>query len=148
MAKSSFKLAIVGSRVMTLAQAKEARDLIDRLIDEYMPNVVVSGGAFGVDKIAADCARRKGIEVDEKLPADLNWPAYRARNILIAETCDTCIAIKTPQSVTGGTSFTMQYARTVLKKPVRLITLKGPRREDPRVTDDFWSDVPKEVLSA
>ena len=80
------KLAIIGSR-----------SLIVENIDQYIPSNVaeiISGGAKGVDRQAADYARKTGKTLTEFLP---NYKRYGhaaplKRNELIAEYADEAIA--------------------------------------------------------
>ncbi len=63
--------------------------------------VVVSGGADGVDAVAAFCARERGLEVIEHLPDYVTHGRKLAplvRNKLIVDDCDTLVAFPAPWS--------------------------------------------------
>lgn len=66
------KVAIVGARDASKETAERVRDFVRRL---PIGTVVVSGGAAGVDRIAAATARERGLETEEYVPG------YEARDI-------------------------------------------------------------------
>lgn len=102
-------LAIVGST--ELAGNQRALAIIENVLDRYEPTKVVSGGAPGIDKMAAAAARRRGIDVEEKLPAIHNWEyGFKPRNIEIAEACDALVRIAMKGSKTYGSGWTRDYA--------------------------------------
>lgn len=81
------KLAIIGSRNLT-----------QLVIDEYIPDGVteiVSGGASGVDTLAKEFAKRKGIKLTEFLPQYNLYGrcAPIKRNEKIAQYADEAIAL-------------------------------------------------------
>ena len=94
------KLAIIGSRNLQMEN-----------IDEYIPNHVneiVSGGARGIDSLAAEYARRNGIRLTEFYPnyARFGRGAPLKRNEQIAEYADMAIAFWDGRS--RGTLHTIQ----------------------------------------
>ena len=95
-----FRLAIVGSR--SLDGHPDVLRLIRDLLDAYQARhpalVVVSGGAAGIDRMAAQEARRRGLQVIEHLPAGTAWRHYRERNLRIAHDCDELVRIADPRS--------------------------------------------------
>ncbi len=97
------KLAVVGSRNITKIA-----------IDEYIPEGVteiVSGGARGIDSLAAEYARRKGLTLTEFLP-DYNSFGRAApvrRNAEIADYADFGIAFWDGKS--KGTEHTINFFR-------------------------------------
>lgn len=100
------RVAIVGSRDFKNLEA--VREWVNKLPPE---TVIVSGGARGVDRTAADAARQRGLAVMEFL-ADWNKHGKRAgfiRNQLIVENCDRVIAFWDYQS--RGTNDTIRKAR-------------------------------------
>jgi hypothetical protein len=108
------KLAIIGSR--SLAGHPDAQRLIEQIIDRYIeryPNdlTIVSGGAAGIDQMAAQAARRRGVCVIEHRPRGRSWPAFRARNLAIAQTCHELVRIADPRSATYGSGWTRDRAR-------------------------------------
>lgn len=106
----------MGSRAFP--NLKMVSDFVNSLPDG---SVVISGGAMGVDSIAAITAKNKGLEVVEHLP-DLsgckhNWEftnRYYARNRRIVDDADCIVAFT--DNTTGGTWSTIKYARSS-KKP-------------------------------
>jgi predicted Rossmann-fold nucleotide-binding protein len=88
------RIAVVGSRGK--AFERSVRKLVKQTVMKLpRPTVVISGGAFGVDYLAARYARYKGLEVVEIRP---DYKKYRgeyaplARNTDIARECDGLIA--------------------------------------------------------
>ena len=77
--------------------------------------VVVSGGARGVDTIAARAAEAAGLQSTvlspdrEKYPGKLIFRAYMERNRAIVDACDLLLAVWDGKS--RGTSYTIGYAR-------------------------------------
>ncbi len=96
------RLAIVGSR--SLDGHPDALRVIRSVLDAYQARhaalVVVSGGAAGIDRMAAAEARRRGLEVIEHLPAGTTWRHYSERNLCIARDCDELVRIADPRSRT------------------------------------------------
>ena len=86
----NMKIAIIGSRNIT------REDVGD--ISKYLPqglNEIVSGGALGVDRIAAEYAHEHGIKLTEFLPEYNKYKrgAPLKRNELIADYADEAIAL-------------------------------------------------------
>lgn len=103
------RLAIVGST--SLAGNAEAERIIEDALDRYDPVVVISGGAEGIDQMAADAARRRGIEVIEHLPARRSWEGgFKPRNLLIARDCTHLVRIAASDAKTYGSGWTRDRA--------------------------------------
>lgn len=99
---------------------------------------IVSGGQTGADRAALDWAIESGIPhggfcpagrmaEDGPIPARYNLtetetPEYAVRTRLNVEQSDATLIVS-PQSPTGGTLLTLEYARAI-GKPVLLITLQ------------------------
>lgn len=103
------KLAIVGSRD-GLPWAK-VRDEIERIVSRADVELVISGGASGVDQLAASIARRAGKKVREYLP---DWRAWgkRAgflRNQTIVDAADAIVAFW--DGASRGTANTITLSR-------------------------------------
>ena len=109
------KLAIVGSR-----KCPEI-DIASHL--PFMPDVIISGGAIGIDTLARQFAEQNKIPIIEFLPEYSNYgrKAPLMRNIQIVENCDSVLAFWDGKS--PGTKFTIEYAKK-LGKPVRLIRIE------------------------
>lgn len=100
------KIAVVGSRDGINPEA--VYDFIDKL--DPLTNVVVSGGARGVDTYAAERANERGIRVIEIRP---NWNKYGRgagflRNKEIVKASDDVVAFWNGQS--RGTEHTIEQA--------------------------------------
>lgn len=108
-------LAIVGS--VSLAGNKKAQAVIERVLDELKPEEVVSGGAVGIDTMAANEAKKRGIKVTEFLPAVRNWEkGFKPRNLKIAQHCTALVRIVTPTSKTYGSGWTRDRAKEIGKE--------------------------------
>lgn len=82
------RVAVVGSRGF------DDQVLFDSTMSNFAPSAVISGGAKGADSMAAEYAKKNGIELVEFLP---DWKQHgRAagpiRNKTIIEAADACIA--------------------------------------------------------
>ena len=121
-------LAIVGST--SLEGSAEAEQRIEWLLDEHRPDVVVSGGAPGIDTMAATAARRRGITVWELTPAKRAWnpigrTGFKRRNIAVALVCDRLARIYDPETETYGSGWTRDYAEHELHKPTEEHAVKA-----------------------
>ena len=121
------KLAIVGSSVLTHLQAENARWLVQCVLDFHQPELVISGGAPGVDTIVANAVyASKRFALKEFLPEHHSWDGterltgFKHRNMQIAAACDYLVCIRNPDSQTYGSGWTANYAET-LGKTVRRI---------------------------
>jgi predicted Rossmann fold nucleotide-binding protein DprA/Smf involved in DNA uptake len=108
------RLAIIGSRSITSVD-------LDKLIP-VKPDLIVSGGAAGVDSLGEAWARKHGIKTHIIKP---NWAKYGRsagfkRNPDIVDAADEVLAIW--DGVSKGTMHTVAYARSK-NKPVRIVTI-------------------------
>lgn len=116
----SERVAIIGSR-----DYPRLRDVYEYVRLLPADTVVVSGGARGVDRTAADAARHRGLEVVEHLP---DWKrdgkgAGFIRNAKIVADADRVVAFH--NGVSRGTSHSIETAiRT--GKPVDVRTPETP----------------------
>lgn len=86
------KLAIIGSRIYN--NYEEFTKLLKEHINDKMPEQIISGGAIGVDTMAAKFAEENKIDMVIYKP-DYNKYGKRApliRNHSIIDTCDSVIA--------------------------------------------------------
>ena len=109
------KIAVIGSRSVG------SIDLAKYLPDNV--SCIISGGAKGVDSIAAEYARANGIELQEFLPDYSKYPGRVAplkRNDLIVAACDMVMAFW--DGVSKGTKYTIDRARKAGKR-VQIISV-------------------------
>lgn len=119
------RLAIVGSTLFANDQntIDDAMRRVDEVIERYKPDVVISGGADGIDFWAAFSARSRGIEVIEHFPKTNRWnDGYKPRNLLIATDCDQLVCIRHADSTSYGSGWTADQAEA-MGKPVERITI-------------------------
>jgi len=102
-------VGIVGSR------NRFDKEFINSILDGFVKkgDVVVSGGAAGVDTIALDYAVNHVLEIHEHFPAP---PDYHSRNVKIATECDVLLAFPGKQS--RGTWDTVDVARKLGKRVI------------------------------
>jgi hypothetical protein len=118
-------LAIVGST--SLDGHPAAEQAIEEVLDQYTPDVVVSGGAPGIDDMAATAARRRGVTVWELKPSRKAWDpvgrtGFKRRNVAVAQVCDILVRIYDPATTTYGSGWTRDRAAE-LGKPTREIAI-------------------------
>ena len=113
------KLAIIGSRALSGID-------IARYIDKR-PDEIISGGARGIDTLAASYARENGIPLRVFLPDYQMYGrgATHIRNRQIIEACDRVLAIWDGKS--KGTLSSMNYARKLGRE---LIVVHADDHED------------------
>ncbi len=114
------KLAIIGSRTITLVN-----------LSDYLPadvTEIVSGGAKGIDTVAADYAREHGVPLTEFLP---DYARYRQgaplkRNAQIADYADEALVFW--DGVSRGTMHTVELFKKQ-GKPITLIRMEPSRKD-------------------
>lgn len=91
------KIAIVGSSKITDKEEPHVRQLCSEILGHYMSanNLIISGGADGVDQIALDVAKSLGLRIKEYLPNQRSWKFFKKRNLHIANECDKLYCITT-----------------------------------------------------
>lgn len=112
------KIAIIGSR--ECGNINLERELIKRF--EILTNdTIISGGARGIDTLAAQFARKHGIKLLEFRPdyATYGRGATFVRNRLMIDMADVVIAFWNGSS--RGTKYTIEYAK---KKYVPVVIIK------------------------
>jgi hypothetical protein len=121
------KLAIVGSTTFAKKGMDDARleamQAIATVIDVVKPDIVISGGARGIDSYAEEIARQRGgLGLIIHTPKVTGWLGYKARNLLIAQDCTRLVRIVASTSTTYGSGWTRDRAKE-LGKPVLEITI-------------------------
>jgi len=90
-------IAIVGSSKLTENEERDVRQTVSYILDRFTNNIeIISGGANGVDSIAVEIAKSRGLRTQEYLPSSNDWVGYSLRNIQIAKECDELFCITTP----------------------------------------------------
>ena len=114
-------LAIVGSR--DLDGDIRADVIIDQVLDQHTPRLVVSGGAKGIDQMGARHAREQAIEVKEFIPKVFAWGVpggFKERNIQIAEACECLVRIYSSTTKTYGSGQCADYAERIGRRVTRI----------------------------
>ena len=123
------KLGIVGSRQRgTLDDYRIICSFIRRL----KPNVIISGGAKGIDTTAEKAAYEFGIKTEIYLPKLAEYPTkgnyvYYERNRLIAKASDILLAF--PANKISGTDNTIKWFRELKPKNRLIIIREGGWKE-------------------
>lgn len=107
------KIAIVGSRAFTDLQ--QVYDFVDSL---ELEDVVISGGALGVDRAAAIWARARGLKVLEHIP---DWDKHGKkagylRNELIVTDAELVVAFW--DGTSAGTKHAINIAKRLKRRCV------------------------------
>jgi hypothetical protein len=108
------KLAIIGSRAI------ENLDLNEYIKEK--PDVIISGGAKGIDTIAWEWALKNNIEIIVHRPnynKDGKWAALKRNDIIINE-ADKIIAFWNGKST--GTKYVIEKAKKI-NKPLEIILI-------------------------
>jgi len=124
----SVVLAIVGSTQFDRdpqASAIAEHHIVEAIV-RLQPERVVSGGARGIDSLAAQIARAYRIPVTEHLPEHPRWAprGYKERNMRIATDCTHLLRITHPRSTTYGSGWTADRAEE-MGRIVERITIEG-----------------------
>jgi hypothetical protein len=117
------RLAVVGSTNITDKQRGLASVIIDGFLFSYEPDVVISGGALGIDSLASGRVTAWNrdnfsiIEFRVHLPANNRWApdGYKDRNLEIAKDCTHLLSIRSEQSTTYGSGWTADRAEEMGK---------------------------------
>lgn len=115
-------LAVVGTRVLACdGDQAGAAWRIDSVIKALNPDVVISGGADGVDTIAEIVASSLGYWEDNgklvihrpTVKRFYGAGGYRARDIVIAYQCTHLLRLACRQATTYGSGWTADYAESL-----------------------------------
>ena len=89
------KLAIVGtSKISARFDIETALKIIQKELS-HIPQLIISGGAEGIDSMAVNTAKLQGIQTVTYPPLKPFWKYYKMRNKLIAKACDELVCITT-----------------------------------------------------
>ncbi len=123
------RLAIVGSVQFAhdMPAWEWAEEVIRQRLVALSPELVISGGAAGIDTLGVRQARIRGIPVREHFPKANRWApsGYKERNLLIAEDCTHLLCIRHPMSKTYGSGWTADTAENLGKTVERLVFPSG-----------------------
>lgn len=112
-------LAVVGSTNINQKQWQIAEVIIKGFYKEFDPDLVISGGAVGIDSIAQGIAEGQFFPIKTRihLPKNKRWEpfGYKERNLLIAGDCTHLLCIRTNQSTTYGSGWTADRAEEMGK---------------------------------
>ena len=119
------RVAIIGSKIV--ANPETARKVIKEILDVEKPSLVISGGCQGIDTIAIEEAKKKGIKYKEFFPEIKRWNGggkigFKERNLQIAEECDILYRIYNKNTTTYGSGWTADMAEKLGKKVVRIVS--------------------------
>ena len=112
------KIAIIGSRECGNINFEE---LLKKHLDVFANDTIISGGARGIDTLAAMYARKHGMKLLEFRPdyETFGRGATIVRNRLIVDMADVVVAFWNCSS--RGTKYTIEYAK---KKYVHVIIIR------------------------
>jgi len=85
------KIAIVGTTIsLSENEERDMRQYISLVLKKYDANkdVIVSGGAKGVDTMSIEIAEGLGFQTIVYPPEGEEWKFYKKRNLEIANNCD------------------------------------------------------------
>jgi predicted Rossmann-fold nucleotide-binding protein len=119
MSEKTMRVIIAGSRSIT------DQSIVDKAVEEsgFKIDVVISGGARGVDSLGEDWASRNGKQVDRFLP---DWGKHGKsagfiRNDLMVKAADALIA------VTNGSRGTAHTISMALRKGIPTYIVEIPK---------------------
>lgn len=93
------KIAIIGTTVnLTENEERDIRQFIGLTLHRYDPkkDVIISGGAKGVDTMAIEIAEGQYFKTEIYNPTLPEWKYYKERNLLISKNCDELYCISVP----------------------------------------------------
>lgn len=109
------RIGISGSRALSVVERRSVRKILRGILSCYdQGDEVHHGGASGVDRIAGEVATSFGMKVVVHPPKEHRWDGmagYKARNMDIVNSSDKIYAFHSPNSSTGGTIWTYNYAQ-------------------------------------
>ncbi|MFG3710827.1 hypothetical protein [Micromonospora sp. NPDC047730] len=135
-------LAIVGSVSFVDVTALDvAAEIVEGTFARRRPDVVVSGGADGIDTLGVVLAKKHGIPYREYLPKVRRWSGpggFQERNLLVAGDCTRILRIACRWSKTYGSGWTTDQAekrgatawRVILPRTVERGTLQARLRHE------------------
>lgn len=107
-------LCIVGS--VRLVGNKEAYAIIDEAYDRLKPDKVISGEADGIDSMAEERAKARGIPFQGYPPKVRRWEdGFKPRNLQMAKECTYLIRIISNKTTTYGSGWTRDRAKELGK---------------------------------
>jgi hypothetical protein len=96
---------------------RKAELIIEADLWHWYPDLVISGGADGIDTVADITATGLNFPFELYLPEKPNWTYYQLRDAQMAIRCDALVCIRSIQSKTYGSGWTADFAES-MGKPV------------------------------
>jgi len=93
------KIAIVGTTIsLSENEERDMRQYISLVLKKYDTNkdVIISGGAKGVDTMSIEIAKGLGFQTIVYPPEGEEWKFYKKRNLEIANNCDKLYCFSVP----------------------------------------------------
>lgn len=93
------KVAIVGTSIdLTENEERDIRQFVAIVLKRYdvKNDIIISGGAKGVDSIGIEIAKGLGFETQVYKPDKEEWYYYKKRNLQIAKDCDELHCFSVP----------------------------------------------------
>lgn len=111
------RLAVIGSVNINREQYLFAKAVIQAVLMFYSVQLVISGGAKGIDSLAEEEADLFSLPKKIHLPKNNRWEpeGYKERNLLIAGDCTHLLRIRSYQSMTYGSGWTADRAEEMGK---------------------------------
>jgi len=108
------RVGVSGSRALTIVERRKVQRILKGILSCYGEgDELHHGNASGVDKIAAEIGKQFGMRVVAHQAKNPRWEGmagYKARNMDIVNSSDKVYALHSPNSSTGGTIWTYNYA--------------------------------------
>ncbi len=136
-------VAILGSLSFVCPTGMDiARRLIVAELGARRPDLVVAGGADGVEKLAVAVAGEMGIPFHELIPGTAGWDGPRgikATNVKLTGLSTRLLRISCVRFRTHGSGWAADRAERVLRRPVRHIVINA----NGTVDDSGWPSPPE-----
>jgi len=108
-------VCIVGTR--SPVDEDKAEKAIHKILSRYNVgrDIIISGGATGIDSIAEKLAKERGFRFVVFKPRTNTWESYRERNWSMAYACDILYRVRDYDRPSRGSGWTMKAAQKLGK---------------------------------